>query len=339
MGKLPMMADVRSLWFVAPGRLEIAPLPEPLPALVDGQVLVRTLFSGISSGTELLAYRGELDADLSVDETIGALGGTFTYPFRYGYSCVGVIEESRSSLSEGTLVFAFHPHQNRFVASAGAAIPVRGVAARDATLYPLVETALQIVLDAGPLLGETVVVFGLGVVGALAAVMLQRAGAQVVAVEPRSWRREVVATLGVTVVAPDDLHDALHAHGDGRGVPLVIEASGSPEVLTSALPLLAHEGTALVASWYGTKPVTLPLGQEFHRRRLTIRSSQVSTIPAHLTGRWDPDRRRRAVVELLDELPLAALATHTYRFDDAGEAYAALDSALPGLIHVALGYG
>jgi 2-desacetyl-2-hydroxyethyl bacteriochlorophyllide A dehydrogenase len=324
------------LWFVAPGRVEIA--ADELSPLLDGQVLVRTRFSGISSGTELLAYRGELDPELAVDETIGALGGTFRYPFRYGYSCVGVVEESRSALTPGTAVFAFHPHQDRFVTNATAVLPLNGDAGRNATLFPLVETALQITLDAGPLLGETVVIFGLGVVGALTSLMLQRTGARVLAVEPRPWRREVMAVLGVDAVAPEQLHGTLDSDGIRRRVPLVVEASGNPEVLAAALPLLAHEGTVLVASWYGTKAVTLPLGQEFHRRRLTIRSTQVSTIPARLASRWDGDRRRRMVVDLLDELPLASLATHTFPFEDAAQAYAALEAGQRGLIHAALGY-
>jgi 2-desacetyl-2-hydroxyethyl bacteriochlorophyllide A dehydrogenase len=322
------MSTARCLWFVAPGRVEISPVE--LSPLVDGQVLVRTSYSGISSGTELLAYRGELDPELAVDETIGALGGTFRYPFRYGYSCVGEIEESRSALTEGTKVFAFHPHQDRFVTNATAVLPLGGDAGRNATLFPLVETALQITLDAGPLLGETVIVFGLGVVGALTSLMLQRAGARVLAVEPRPWRREAIAALGVETVAPEKL--------SATSVPLIVEASGNPEVLASALGLLAHEGTVLVASWYGTKTVTLPLGQEFHRRRLTIRSTQVSTIPARLADRWDGDRRRRAVVDLLDELPLASLATHTFPFVGAAEAYVALEGGQRGLSHAALGY-
>ncbi|MGD9702017.1 MAG: zinc-binding alcohol dehydrogenase [Acidimicrobiia bacterium] len=326
----------RCLWFVAPGEVELA--TEELPPVEDGQVLVRTLFSGISSGTELLAYRGELDPDLAVDETIGTLGGTFRYPFRYGYSCVGVVEASRSAVAEGTLVFAFQPHQDCFVATADDVVALGAVAARDASLFPLVETALQITLDAGPLLGDTVVVFGLGVVGLLTALLVQRAGAHVVAVEPRAWRRAAAADLGVLAVDPEQLSGTLSSDGRPPLVPLVIEASGNPEVLRTALGTLAHEGTALVASWYGTKEVTLPLGQEFHRRRLTIRSTQVSTIPAHLADRWDTVRRRAAVVDLLAELPLAALATHTFPFEDASDAFAEIDKGSEGVIHTAFGY-
>jgi 2-desacetyl-2-hydroxyethyl bacteriochlorophyllide A dehydrogenase len=324
----------RSLWFVAPRRVEI--ISTALSPLEDGQVRLRTYYSGISTGTELLAFRGELDPELPVDESIGALGGTFRYPFRYGYSCVAVVEESRAALRRGDVVFAFHPHEDLFVAAADDVIPLGAVNAREATLFPYVETALQITLDAGPVLDDTVVVFGLGIVGALTSLLLQRAGARVVAVEPRPDRREMAATIGVRAAAPDEMPAAFG--GELPPVPLVIESSGDPDALGRALPLLAHEGTALVASWYGTKPVTLPLGQEFHRRRLTLRSTQVSTIPARLADRWDVERRRRAAVALLDELPLGGLASHEFAFDEAAEAYEALDDGRTGLVHAALRY-
>jgi 2-desacetyl-2-hydroxyethyl bacteriochlorophyllide A dehydrogenase len=331
-----MTTAARSLWFVGPRGVEIT--TDEVPPLADGQVLVRTTFSGISSGTELLAYRGELDPELSVDETIGALGGTFRFPFRYGYSCVGVVEESRSALDPGTPVFAFHPHQDRFVADAERVLRLGSVSPREATPFPLVDTTLQSALDARPVRDETGVVFGLGVVGLLTALMIRRSGGRVVAVEPRAWRRDAAAGLDIVAVAPEQLQDRLNADGPAPLVPLVIEASGNPQVLRSALPLLAHEGTVLVASWYGTKEVTLPLGQEFHRRRLTIRSTQVSTIPARLSDRWDAERRRRAVVALLDELPLAGLATHTFPFAAAAAGFATIDAGASGLIHAAFGY-
>ena len=130
----PMPSAARGLWFVGPRDVEIATVE--IPPLADGQVLVRTTFSGISSGTELLAYRGELDPELPVDETIGALGGTFRFPFRYGYSCVGVVEESRSALDPGTPVFAFHPHQDRFVADADDVLELGSVSPRAGHAVP-----------------------------------------------------------------------------------------------------------------------------------------------------------------------------------------------------------
>jgi 2-desacetyl-2-hydroxyethyl bacteriochlorophyllide A dehydrogenase len=327
----------RALYFVAPR--QVAPVEVEIDPPGTDEVLVRTLFSGISAGTELLAYRGELDPDMSLDETIGALGGTFAYPFRYGYSCVGAVEATTTGLAVGDLVFAFHPHQDRFVASSADVVPLGDVDSRTATLFPLVETAFQACLDAGPVGAETVVVLGLGAVGILIAALLMRANATVLAVEPRLWRREAAAQFGVDAVDPDVLSAEVARRSGGRGVPLLIEASGRPEALASGLSQLAPEGTALVVSWYGTIAVPLPLGAEFHRRRLTIRSTQVSTIPAALSGRWSIARRRAAVRDLLPTLPLDVLATHTFPFERAADAFAALDRGEPGLVHAALCYG
>jgi 2-desacetyl-2-hydroxyethyl bacteriochlorophyllide A dehydrogenase len=323
----------RRLSFVAPHRVEIEPVDLPEPAA--GCVLVRTLYSGISTGTELLGYRGLLDPDLPIDERIGALGGTFRYPFAYGYSCVGLVERSAGSPAPGTPVFAFHPHQDRFVVSADDVVLLPAdTDPRAATLLPYVETALQLSLDAGPVAHETVAVLGLGTVGVLTALLLQRAGATVVAADPAADRREVATALGVAACSPEDLRARLPA----QGVPLLLEVSGSPGALADGLDLLAHEGTALVGSWYGRRPVELPLGGAFHRRRLTIRSSQVSTVPAASSARWDVGRRRQVAVGLLPELPLRALATTEFRFEDAAAAYRALDERAPGVVHVALRY-
>lgn len=321
--------QAQAVWFVAPRKVEVRPVEVPEPG--DGELLVRTRYSGISAGTEMLAYRGEIDPEMVLDESITSLGGSFSYPFRYGYSCVGTVERSHGAVPEGTLVFAFQPHQDRFVVAERDAVPLGQTEARAATLFPLVETALQLALDAGSVLEERVVVFGLGAVGILTAAMLQRAGARVTGVEPQAWRREAAAAFGVQTVAPEEV-DAVGA------VHLVVEASGRPEALVSALGLLAHEGTALVASWYGSKPVSLPLGAEFHRRRLSIRSSQVTTIPAALSGRWTRERRRDAAVRLLGELPVERLATHEFTLAAAAEAFAAVDRGEPGLVHAALTY-
>lgn len=304
------MATARALVFTRPGRIDIEDVAVPDPG--PDEVMVETRYSGISTGTELLAYRGELDPQMAIDERLGALqGGTFRYPFRYGYACVGD--------AGGELVFAYQPHQDRFVAPrADLLVLGDGVDPRQATLLPLIETALQISLDAGAVLEQDVIVMGLGPVGLLTALLVDRAGGRVLGVDPNRARREVAAAVGV---------ETLDVAGKGRsgGVPLVIEASGRPEALAAALDLLAHEGTVIVASWYGTKEVPLNLGGPFHRRRLTVRSSQVSTIPASLANRWTVERRRSTAVELLRDLPLGPLASHVFPFDDAGDAFAALD--------------
>src|SRR5512133_222761 len=187
--------QARAVHFVAPRRVELREVE--LPMVSEGHILVATEWSGISSGTELLAYRGEVDPNLPLDETLGALAGTFTYPFRYGYSAVGRVVNPAGSFREGQLVFAFHPHQDRFVVDAADAMAVDGPEARVATMYPMVETALQVCLDAGPRLGEVVVVVGLGAVGILAAALLARTGAVVLGSEPEPARRAAAGAFGV----------------------------------------------------------------------------------------------------------------------------------------------
>ena len=328
--------DARAILFTAPRRVEVRSVRLPDPAA--GDVLVSTTYSGISAGSELLAYRGEIDPEVALDETIGALGGTFRYPFPYGYSCVGRVERADVAPAEGDLVFAFHPHQDRFVVAVDDVVPLGDADERVATLLPLVETAVQLSRDADVVSGDLVVVVGLGVVGLLTSALIAQAGARVVASEPLAWRRAAAEPFAVTAVAPDDLEAAVRGETGGRGAQVLIEASGNPAALGSGLPLLVHEGTALVGSWYGNKPVPLALGAEFHRRRLSIRSSQVSTIPAAQQPDWTVGKRRQVARALLGELPLAALATHTFAFDDAADAFAAVDQGTDGLIHAALCY-
>jgi 2-desacetyl-2-hydroxyethyl bacteriochlorophyllide A dehydrogenase len=329
--------DGRVLRFVAPRRVEIGRVEVPAPG--TGEVLVRTRWSGISGGTELLAYRGELEERLELDEALSSLRGTFRYPFAYGYSCVGEVEASEvEGIPRGATVFAFHPHQDRFTIGARDVVPLEGVDGHVATLFPLVETALQVSLDAGSRIEETVVVLGLGTVGMLTGALLQRSGADVVGADPRRDRREAATLFGIPCVDTSDIRDAVAASTSGAGVPLVVDASGSLAGLPLALELLAHEGEALVCSWYGSKEVRLPLGGAFHRRRLSIRSTQVSTIPARLSGTWNLQRRRRAALHLMSELPLKLLATHEIAFERAAAAYAALDRGGEGIVHVALRY-
>jgi 2-desacetyl-2-hydroxyethyl bacteriochlorophyllide A dehydrogenase len=321
--------------FVAPYVVELADVD--VPEIGAGEVLVQAELSGISGGTEMLAYRGELDSSLPRDETLDALPGSFEYPFTYGYSVVGTVEASRSNVGEGERVFAFHPHQSRFVVSGADVVRIGATDARSATLFPLVETALQISLDAGVRYREVAAVLGLGPVGILTGILLRRSGATVLGSDPKSWRRETAELCGLEAVEPEALGEAVRTATWGRGADVIVEATGSPEALGESLGLLSTEGVAIVASWYGAKPVTLPLGADFHRRRLEIRSSQVSTIGGRAV-RWDRLRRLEATKALLAELPLSALASHTFPLERAPEAYAALDRGDAGVVHVALAY-
>jgi 2-desacetyl-2-hydroxyethyl bacteriochlorophyllide A dehydrogenase len=327
--------QARAVQFVAPYLVEVADVDvrEPTP----GDVVVRAEFSGISGGTEMLAYRGDVDSSVPRDEALGSLSGSFEYPFTYGYSAVGTVEASRSDVGEGERVFAFHPHQSRFVVPAMDVVRLGEYDPRAATLFPLVETALQIALDVGIRYREVAAVLGLGPVGILTGILLTRSGASVLASDPKPWRREAARACGLEAVRPEGLRDLVRAATGERGADVIVEATGNPEALGESLGLLSTEGVAIVASWYGVKPVTLPLGADFHRRRLEIRSSQVSTVGGRAV-RWDRRRRLEATVAMLPELPLSRLSSHTFPFARAGEAYAALDRGDDGVVHVALAY-
>jgi 2-desacetyl-2-hydroxyethyl bacteriochlorophyllide A dehydrogenase len=324
----------RAVRFVAPYQVELAEVAVPEPG--PGDVVVRAEISGISGGTEMLAYRGELDSSIPKDDVLGSLAGSFEYPFSYGYSAVGTVEASRSDVREGERVFAFHPHQTHFVVPAADVVCIGDCDPRTAALFPLVETALQISLDTGIRSREVAAVLGLGPVGILTAILLARSGA-VVGSDPKRWRREAAQACGLEAVDPEGLADAVATATRGRGADFIVEATGNPEALGESLGLLSVEGVAIVVSWYGMKAVTLPLGGDFHRRRLEIRSSQVSTI-GHRAARWDRRRRLETTQALLSELPLSLLASHTFALERAPEAYAAIDRGDDGVLHVALAY-
>ncbi len=327
----------QALVFVAPGAVEVVDEPCPVPGA--GELLVKALTSAVSAGTELLAYRGQLPADMVVDETLPALAGTFRYPFRYGYAAVGTVTAVGAGVGTawvGRRVFAFAPHASAFVVPAGEAFAVpAGIGDEVAALYASAETACNLVLDGRPQLGERVAVFGQGMIGALLAAQLARFPLEtLLAIEPDPARAATSQRLpGVTVVAT-----ASEARARlGPGADLAYEVSGQPAVLDHAIALTASEGRVVVGSFYGDKRAPLTLGGHFHRGRLQLISSQVSHIAPQLTGRWDRARRTAAAWRLLAGGDHAgALITHRVPFREAPAAYRLLDAAKPGVGQVIL---
>jgi 2-desacetyl-2-hydroxyethyl bacteriochlorophyllide A dehydrogenase len=242
----------RALRFVAPRRVEIQRVEVHPPA--PEELLVRTRWSGISGGTELLAYRGELDPGLEIDETLPSLSGSFRFPFAYGYSCVGEVEHSRvPGIEEGSTVFAFHPHQDRFTVRASEIAPLDAVDGRVATMFPLVETALQVSLDAGARIEEQVVVLGLGPVGVLTAALLLRSGADVVGVDPRADRRAAAIRFGVWAVDASEIRRDVEISTSGAGVPLVVDVTGTPVPFRSRWSSSRTRGRRWSAAGTGTR--------------------------------------------------------------------------------------
>jgi 2-desacetyl-2-hydroxyethyl bacteriochlorophyllide A dehydrogenase len=323
----------RALFFTAPGRVAVREVPLPPPG--PEAVLVRTLVSAISAGTELLVYRGQAPTDLPVDETIAALPGRFAYPLRYGYAAVGEVVGLGPGVADdwlGRRVFAFQPHQSHFVAPLAALHPVPAdLPTATAALLPSMETAVNLVLDGQPLVGEHVAVFGQGVVGLLTTAALARFPlAALVALDPAPLRREWAARLGASdsldPADPAALRAAL-ADDQGRpiGADLTFELSGQPAALDQAIAATGYHGRVVIGSWYGRKPVSLDLGGAFHRSKIRLMASQVSRLAPPLTGRWSTERRLAVAWALLRELPLAAIISHQFPLEGAATAYELLD--------------
>ncbi len=336
-----MANSATALWWTAPRRGELR--PEPLPPPGPGEVAVRALASGISQGTELLVYRGQVPPDLPLD--LPTLAGSFRYPIKYGYASVGRVAAVGADVESpaiGDLVFALHPHQSAYVLPASRAVPLPpDLPPEQGVFLANLETAVNVVLDAAPRLGETVLLSGLGVVGLLVLQALRRTGAaQVIAVDALAHRRALAERLGADgVLAPGaDLAAVVRERTDGRGADLAIEVSGAPAALGPAIEAVAEEGTVVVASWYGTKPVALQLGGHFHRGRVRLRSSQVGHLDPALAPRWDYARRLAVARRLLVELAVGELISHRVPFERALDAFALLDRHPEQALQVVLTY-
>ncbi|MDT0301842.1 zinc-dependent alcohol dehydrogenase [Streptomonospora wellingtoniae] len=320
-----MTRSASAFWISRPGRGELrrAELPERGP----GDVEVRTLYSAVSRGTEELVFRGGVPESQSAAMRAPFQDGDFPGPVKYGYLNVGRVEAGPPRLL-GRTVFCLYPHQTRYVVPAGAVTPLPdGVPARRAVLAGTVETAVNAVWDAAPLVGDRIAVVGGGMVGCAAAgVLADLPGARVQLVDTDPARAGTAEALGVDFAAPEEA---------AEGCDVVVHASASEEGLSRSLELLAPEGTVVELSWYGDRRVGLPLGEHFHPRRLTIRSSQVGTVsPAAARGGRGYAERMDLALRLLADARFDALITGESPFADLPGVLARLAGGdLPPLCH------
>ncbi|MEU6528733.1 zinc-binding alcohol dehydrogenase [Streptomyces sp. NPDC046928] len=318
-----MNRTARAFWLSAPGVGEIREVALPEPG--EGDVLVRSLYSGVSRGTETLVFRGGVPESQHAAMRAPFQEGDFPAPVKYGYLSVGVVERGPDALA-GRTVFCLYPHQTRYVvpASAVTVVPDTVPAAR-AVLAGTVETAVNALWDAAPLVGDRIAVVGGGMVGCSVAALLARfPGVRLQLVDADPSRAEVAKALGVAFASPGD------ALGD---CDLVVHASASEQGLARSLELLRPEGTVLELSWYGDRRVAVPLGEAFHPRRLVIRSSQVGTVSPARAGRSYADRLALAL-DLLADPALDALVTGESPFEELPELLPKLASGrVPALCH------
>lgn len=314
-GKSVAGATARALYFTAPGKVEIrTESVEPR----RGETFVTSRIMGISHGTEMLLYRGELPAGVDADINLESLSGNLQYPARYAYMNAGTTPDGRR-------VFAFYPHQDLFCASLDSMVELPDdMGFGDAVFIPSVETALTVVQDCAPVAGETVLVLGQGVIGLLISEILARSHfGRIITVDPHPLRCAASEAIGATCLDAGEagLKDRIMSLTEGRGVDRAINVSGNPGALQTAIDTLAFGGTAVEASWYGDRTVDLYLGRSFHRRRLSVKSSQVSTVSPELSGRWDKKRRMKTVVELVRLVKPARYITHSFPLSNACAAF------------------
>lgn len=315
-----MSGTAQAFWTVAPGSGEIR--HERLMPRGRDEVLVRTLASGLSRGTESLVFQGRIPESQYAAMRCPFQSGNFPFPVKYGYASVGMVEDGPAGLI-GRRVFALYPHQDRYVVPASAVVPIPdGVPTPRAVLAANMETALNGLWDAGPRLGDRISVIGAGVVGCLVAALAgAMPGTEVELIDLDPARGALAEALGVRFATPD---------AASPDCDLAIHASGNPDGLGLALRLAAFEATVLELSWYGDRPVSLPLGEAFHSRRLVLRSSQVGAVATAQRARWSYRRRLGLALSLLENPVFDALLT--------GEtALADLPAAMPRLVSSSAG--
>ena len=306
--------DALAYWATAPGTGELRPCrvlpPQP------GEVLIRTLYSGISRGTEALVTMGRVPESQYQAMRAPFQEGEFPFPVKYGYGSVGRVEVGDPALI-GQTVFCLYPHQSAYLVPSRAVTPLPdGLPPARAVLAANMETALNSLWDAAPRAGERINVVGAGVVGCFVAYLCGRVpGAEVTLADTLPVRAEIAAALGVAFAAPEDLP----ADAD-----LVLHCSGNPAGLRTALGVAGHEARVVELSWYGDRKVTLSLGEAFHSRRLAILGSQVGHVAPAMRPRWTHRRRMTKALQLLCDPRLDGLISGESPFAELPAAMARL---------------
>lgn len=315
------MAERLSLSFTGTGHVGVR--SEPLPQPADDEVLVQTVVSGISAGTELQVYRGQKPPDLP----------TAAWPLKYGYAAVGRVLATGGAVDpawRGRMVFALHSHESHFTAKPESLVALpQDLAPEDAVFLANMETAVNFVMDGRPMIGECVAVLGQGVVGLLTTSLLGKFPlAKLITVDSFAVRRERSLATGADASLDsteaeliERIRREIGAERPSEGADLVYELSGDPGSLNAAIDIATFDGRIVVGSWYGAKEAPLNLGGRFHTNRLRLISSQVSTIAPEIAGRWDKARRFGLALRMLEQVKPSQFITHRFPLTAAAEAY------------------
>jgi 2-desacetyl-2-hydroxyethyl bacteriochlorophyllide A dehydrogenase len=341
----------KTIYFTAPKQVELR--EEPLPVLGADEVLVETICSAISAGTEMLVYRGEFPKEV---DAIDSISSGLHYPTSYGYANVGCVTKIGKSVNrawENRLVFSFQPHTSHFITKPESLIPIPDSLSPEAACFlPNMETAVNLIQDAAPILGERVLVLGQGVIGLLATALLKEFPLEtLVTADHYQLRREASLALNVTASldptttdfcdkALSHCHRALIPQRDIKELPkrggfdLTFELSGNPAALNDAIAVTAFSGRIVIGSWYGDKRASIDLGSIFHHSRIKLISSQVSTVAPELSARWDKSRRFEVAWDALKRIQPHKWITQRFNIAHAAEAYKLLDESPDQAIQV-----
>jgi len=329
----------KTVYFTTPHAIEVR--EEAIPSPSADEILIETVVSAVSAGTELLLYRGLMPTELVLDDTIEALAEQKEqYPSKYGYAAVGRVIGCGSAVDDqewgGRLVFAFQPHQSHFCVPPDGVLPVpEGVSADDAVFLPNMETAVSMVMDGRPVIGENVYLFGQGIVGLLTTAILARFPlGQLISVDGYPLRRHWSKMLGASQSLEPNGITAQHPYAD-----LSYELSGNPVALNTAIDRAVFSGRIVVGSWYGQKTAALNLGGKFHRQHLQLISSQVSHLHPQWCGRWTKARRFDQAWAMIRQIKPSQLITHRYHVNKAAKLYWRLDTAPETAVQAVFSYG
>ncbi|MBS2038170.1 zinc-binding alcohol dehydrogenase [bacterium] len=297
-----------------------------------GQVLVQAEMSAISAGSELLVYRGQMTQEMG-----SQADSIFGFPTKFGYAMVGRVLETGAGVSstwKGKRVFACHPHESHFLANPrDLTLLPEGVEPESGVFLPLLESAVNLLQDGRPMIGERVAIFGQGALGLLTLALLRHFPlGELVTCDPIEARRHISREWGAQhSLDPADAEEL-------RNCDLTYELSGQPGTLTQAIQATGFSGRVVIGSWYGSKRAEVELGGSFHRSRIHILSSQVSTIDPPLSGAWTRERRMLVATSLLDSVRPQRLISHRFPASAAAEAYDLLDREPADVLQVVLTY-
>lgn len=329
--------NVQQLWFTGQQQVEVRTCA--LAAPVAGEVVVEVICSAISAGTEMLVYRGQLPTDMALDATIDSLQNQ-TYPLQYGYACVGTVVQLGEGVDEswlGQAVFAFQPHASQFVSAVENLIPVpTDIAAEDAVFLANMETAVNLLQDGKPIIGERVLVLGQGIVGLLLSNLLaQMPLTELLVADKWESRRTVAEKMGASTFDPvafEERSAILKRITAEQGADLIFELTGVPDALNLAIDFSGYHSRIVIGSWYGTKSAPVFLGGAAHRNRLHIITSQVSSLSPELTGRWTKSRRFDVTWNMIRRVRPSQFVSARAALKEAAGVYQQLDQQPGSLI-------